>query len=83
MSAAWTYPLMSNDPGRNEDACRDGLEPVDDQRRARRPSLDEPTGHRNGIDGQQRQWVNDPRHVLVTERPRGMPNRRTEPGNST
>jgi hypothetical protein len=64
---------MGNDLGRNEQAHRDVLEPVDRERRAGRPIVDEPTGRWNSVDGQQRQDVNDPSHVVVAAGSPSMP----------
>ena len=62
---------MREYPGGNEQACRDGLEPVDDQRGACRPPAGEPAGRRDSVDRQQRQKMNDPGHVVAAVR-RGM-----------
>jgi hypothetical protein len=63
---------MSNDPGRHEQARRDVLEPVDQQRRAGRPILDEPAGRRNGVDRHQGQKMNDASHVGAAALAGGM-----------
>src|SRR5258708_27427756 len=51
---------MRDDSCRNEKAHRNVLEPVDHQRRACRPYLDEAAGSRNGVDGKQCQQAKDP-----------------------